>query len=37
MLIPKTSACPFVGSISPVNIEIVVVLPAPLWPSRANI
>jgi hypothetical protein len=30
ILIPKTSACPLVGSISPVNIDIVVVFPAPL-------
>ena len=30
ILIPNTSACPFVGSMSPVSIEIVVVLPAPL-------
>jgi hypothetical protein len=37
MLMPKTSACPFVGSINPVNIEIVVVLPAPLCPRRAKI
>jgi hypothetical protein len=37
ILIPKTSAYPFVGSISPVSIDIVVVFPAPLWPSNANI
>ncbi len=37
MSMPKTSAFPFVGSISPVNIEIAVVLPAPLCPRRAKI
>ena len=34
---PLTTAVPDVGGKSPVSMEIVVVLPAPLWPSRAVI
>jgi len=37
MLIPNTSAFPSVGSINPVNIDNVVVFPAPLCPKSANI
>jgi len=37
MLRPKTEAFPFVASIRPVSMEIVVVLPAPLCPRRAKI
>ena len=33
----KTEAFPSVGTIRPVSIEIVVVLPAPFWPSSAKI
>lgn len=34
---PKTSAYPEEAPISPVSMDMVVVLPAPLWPSRAKI
>jgi hypothetical protein len=34
---PNTSALPDVGCKSPVNIERVVVLPAPLCPNKAKI
>ncbi len=34
---PNTEAFPYVGSNNPVNILIVVVFPAPLCPSKANI
>lgn len=37
MSVPKTVAVPAVGSNRPVNMEIVVVLPAPLCPSKAKI
>ena len=37
MLIPNTSAFPDVGLSKPVSMESVVVLPAPLCPSSANI
>lgn len=33
---PQTSINPEVGSNIPVNIEIVVVLPAPLWPNKTK-
>lgn len=35
--IPKTSAQPSLGSMRPVSMEMVVVLPAPLCPKRAKI
>ena len=37
MFMPNTFALPSDGSINPVNIDSVVVFPAPLWPSSANI
>lgn len=37
MLFPNTFAFPNEGSINPVSIDKVVVFPAPLWPSKANI
>ena len=37
MSISPKKAVPPLGSSRPVSIDIVVVLPAPLWPRRANI
>ena len=37
MLAPLTKASPADGGTSPVSMEMVVVLPAPLWPSRPKI
>mmetsp|Transcript_3984 Transcript_3984/g.14819 ORF Transcript_3984/g.14819 Transcript_3984/m.14819 type:complete len:236 (+) Transcript_3984:3323-4030(+) len=34
---PPTQASPLVGSSEPVSCEMVVVLPAPLWPTRPKI
>jgi hypothetical protein len=34
---PYSSALPAVESRMPVNMEIVLVLPAPLWPSSTKI
>ena len=33
----SSCACPPVGLSNPVSVDIVVVLPAPLWPSKAKI
>lgn len=37
MSMPNTDALPLLGSNNPVSIDMVVVLPAPLWPRSANI
>jgi len=35
--LPNAMASPYVNSIIPVSIDIVVVFPAPLWPSSTKI